>query len=375
MSDDEPLLRDAVSPVQAAAPQTAAAGLVSLLIDDAAVFPPGLAPLPSAVTAHRRIQRSGLSDWIGPLLVPAGRHSDLLPLVGHLLSDEVPLTEAPRGEAPLAKKPLDETPLEAAQGDRTQLLGIVLIAPATDPLTALQTALTSLAGVPGVSVTGVEMPLPPGTIDPGPTIAALDAMLAPGMGAALEFDSADPAAVLTALARARSQSHRLLRGKFRTGGTTTTSTPDADTLAAVIVGAVTSNMPIKFTAGLHHAVTGPHGVGGSLQYGVLNVLQAVQSAIAGNGPDDGASDGAQAVSGVGAGASEGDDARVRTGKDAIIRQLLSTDGSRLATAVHGWSANDIAAVRSIFTSFGCCGVTEPLTELAELGVIDPWEEL
>ncbi len=360
--NDEPRLRNAGRPVQAAAPPTTPAGLVSLLVDDAAVFPPGLAPLPSAVAAHRRIRSSGLADWIGPLLVPAGRHGDLLPLVGQTQLDETQLAETL-----LIQAQLNEAQLEAAQGDRAQPLEIVLIAPAADPLPALQAALTSLADVPGVSVVGVEMPLPPGTVNPRPTITALDAMLAPGMGAALEFDGSDPAAVLAALARWRSASDRLLRGKFRTGGTTPTSTPDAHTLAAVIAGAVAANMPIKFTAGLHHAVTGPHGTGGSMQYGVLNVFAAVHSAMAG--------DGAEAGPGIGPGATVGGGALVRTGEGAIIRELLSTDGPGLATAVRSWSAADVAAVRSIFTSFGCCGVTEPLAELAELGVIDPWEAL
>jgi hypothetical protein len=41
------------------------------LIDDAAIFPPGLVPLAEAVAAHRALRRSALSDHIGPFLLRA----------------------------------------------------------------------------------------------------------------------------------------------------------------------------------------------------------------------------------------------------------------------------------------------------------------
>src|SRR5699024_2195909 len=68
-------------------PVTTPAGLVDLLIDDAAVFPPGLAPLDEAVPEHRRLRASALAGYLGPFLAPAGRWDELLPL----LDDEAPL--------------------------------------------------------------------------------------------------------------------------------------------------------------------------------------------------------------------------------------------------------------------------------------------
>ena len=41
------------------------------LVDDAAVFPPGSAPLPEAVAAHRDHRTAWYADMVGPLLVPA----------------------------------------------------------------------------------------------------------------------------------------------------------------------------------------------------------------------------------------------------------------------------------------------------------------
>src|SRR5258706_15580954 len=45
--------------------------LLARLVDDAAVFPPGNAPLPEAVAAHHGHRAAWYADLVGPLLVPA----------------------------------------------------------------------------------------------------------------------------------------------------------------------------------------------------------------------------------------------------------------------------------------------------------------
>ena len=50
---------------------TALPALLAGLIDDAAVFPPGNAPLPVAVGRHRVHRRAPYAALVGPLLVPA----------------------------------------------------------------------------------------------------------------------------------------------------------------------------------------------------------------------------------------------------------------------------------------------------------------
>ena len=42
------------------------------LIDDAALFPPGNAPMPAAVAAHRRHRAAAYRELVGPFLCPAG---------------------------------------------------------------------------------------------------------------------------------------------------------------------------------------------------------------------------------------------------------------------------------------------------------------
>jgi len=50
------------------------------LFDDAAVFPPGLAPLPHAVRDHVARQSGSYADLVGPLLLPVSAIADLLNL-------------------------------------------------------------------------------------------------------------------------------------------------------------------------------------------------------------------------------------------------------------------------------------------------------
>jgi len=58
----------------AAADQPAERALFEGLVDDAAVFPPGNAPLAEALRLHREHRGSGYAAFVGPLLVPAGRY-------------------------------------------------------------------------------------------------------------------------------------------------------------------------------------------------------------------------------------------------------------------------------------------------------------
>ncbi len=69
------------SPSAAAAPSPADPALFAALIDDAAVFPPGLAPLPVAVREHRLHRTSGYAALVGPLLVPASSAAEVLGLL------------------------------------------------------------------------------------------------------------------------------------------------------------------------------------------------------------------------------------------------------------------------------------------------------
>ncbi|MEO7070437.1 MAG: hypothetical protein ABI131_08095, partial [Nostocoides sp.] len=136
---------------------------------------------------------------------------------------------------------------------------------------------------------------------------------------------------------------RLVQAKFRTGPTPAWPWPDETELAAFLRAAVNRGLPFKLTGGLHHAVRGDHpSVAGAVaqpQHGLLNVLLAVHRALGG---DD------------------------TVGLSSI---LAEPDPKALVAAVRALTEAEVADVRSAFTAYGCCGVTDPITELADLGLL------
>jgi hypothetical protein len=118
-----------------AATRYADRALFARLIDDAAVFPPGLAPLERAVSDHLHRREGPYADLIGPLLVPASGAGTLREVV-HDPRHEVSLGEAP--------------------------LQVGLIARPGTPVEEVGTALGILRGTNRVRVTGVEIAHQPG---------------------------------------------------------------------------------------------------------------------------------------------------------------------------------------------------------------------
>lgn len=285
-------------------------GLFAALIDDAAVFPPGSAPLPDAVDSHRRLRQSPACTSVGPLLVPATAVPALLELIG---DPAEPLTVS----------------LVAAPGDVAGLL----------------TAVDRATARTGLTVDGVEIAAAGGPVRE--LVTDLEPLLQRGIGVAIEIDRGHPEQ-LTTIAQLRSAAQfpatsAGLRGKFRTGGVQPGAVPAVEELAAVIVAAARDALPIKLTASLHHAVRTRE------QHGVLNVLLATGRAVA-DLPSDTDMD---------------------TATDGVAAALAVDDPAELVGALRDWPAERIAQVRAVFTSFGCCGVLEPLSEAAGLGLIPP----
>ncbi|GAA4358120.1 hypothetical protein GCM10023145_30440 [Angustibacter luteus] len=124
--------------------------------------------------------------------------------------------------------------------------------------------------------------------------------------------------------------------KLRTGGLAQDDVPPAALLAELVVGSVSRSLRFKLTAGLHHAVRAVDPTTGLDQHGVANVLVATALATAGAPVDD-------------------------------VRAVLDErDGAVLRQAVAALSAADVDRLRGSFASFGCCGVTDPLSELGVL---------
>jgi hypothetical protein len=272
-------------------------GLVHALLDDAAVFPPGDATVPEAVTAHRVHRNSWYADAVGPLLVRASQVPDLLAAVR-----------------------------------------------AGDDLTVGLVADTGLAGlVQGVGglldhedqvrLVQAEIALPQGH-DPGLATKLLVDQLALSVTTYVEVPRSGYEPALDALAEDGAE-----RAKYRTGATTSAPAPSEAELAGFLRAALDRRLPVKLTAGLHHALRGTHtGPAGAAEHGFLNVLAAVAAG----------SDGASA--------------------EDLARLLAEPAADPLLDIVAG---APVAAVRRAFVSFGCCGVTDPVQDLVTLGLLDP----
>ena len=278
---------------------TAPPALFAGLIDDAAVFPPGNAPLDIAVARHRGHRTAAYAGLVGPLLIPA---SDVETLVAEA---------------------------RAGSGDGVEPLQVGLIArPGVDP-SVVVTAVTRLADEDAATAAGAEIGWFPGWRDL--PVGELPLTLEVPRGK--ERDRA-----LEDIRAGTDEAGHVVQAKFRTGATPSWEWPDEGELAAFIHDCVRLGVPFKLTGGLHHAVRAEHD--GEPQHGLLNVLLAVRSA---------SNDGALA---------------------AVEALLAQRDSQLLADSVSDLDEADAARVRSFFTAYGCCEVTDPIGELDDLDVLD-----
>jgi hypothetical protein len=220
-----------------------AAALTLGLVDDAAVFPPGLAPYPEALRRHREHRDSWYADLVGPLVIPVsglrefadaledeGSTSDPFALV---LVGDTGLVGLAQARAAM----LDDTRVEAA--------GVEVALPVSDDLE--DAARRTLASLDVAVPSAIEIPRAKGWRD------ALDV---------IADDGAE-------------------RAKFRTGGPTPDHVPSDTELAAFISACLERRLPFKLTSGLHHLVRRTSPETGMEEHGVLNVMAAVAVATDG----------------------------------------------------------------------------------------------
>jgi hypothetical protein len=214
------------------------------LIDDAALFPPGNAPMDVAVPAHRKHRGAWYAEMIGPFLCPASR----IPELTTQLDDDAPE------------------------------LGVAVI---VDTGTGgLGEAVDTVAADQRLTLRGLEVPLRGEPLRDAArrTAAALDAALggpeddAPSYIEIPRTDGWRDALEIVAESG--------YRAKLRTGGPSPDAFPSEGDVARFIVACLELDVPFKFTAGLHHAVrrTNPDG---RQEHGFLNALLAVATALDG----------------------------------------------------------------------------------------------
>jgi hypothetical protein len=223
--------------------------LFTALIDDAALFPPGNAPMPEAVTSHLVHQRSWYAPLVGPFVCPASRLDELAARLDF-------------GSDPFGVTVVVDT-------------GVGGIGPAVD----------LVAAEDRMVLRGIEAPLRGESLTDTArrSLTALDAALGGP-------DDEEPAYV--EVPRQAGWRHALevvadsgYRAKLRTGGATPEAFPPDDHVAAFILACLDLDTPFKFTAGLHRAVRHMSSDGVE-QHGFLNALAAVAVAIDGGGAAD-----------------------------------------------------------------------------------------
>ena len=218
------------------------------LVDDAAIFPPGDAPLAEAAAAHQARRAAPYADLVGTFVV---RDTDLPALKATPLALSVVVTGGAgqvTGTAGLARK------LHVA----VEGLEIALRDPA-DPVGAARRV-----------VTAVDAARDEGLLDDHvPVYVAIPA------------SCPEP----TWLAAADEVAAAELHLKFRTGGLEAAAYPPARAVAGWIDAALDRETPFKCTAGLHNAVRHT-GDDGFEHHGFLNVLVATRQAFDGAAADE-----------------------------------------------------------------------------------------
>jgi hypothetical protein len=217
------------------------------LVDDAAIFPPGDAPLEEAAPAHRKHLAAPYGAMVGPFVVSDTRLPRLAELVepdGDPLRVTVVVTGGAGAVEPAyrwATAPgLEPAGIEVALRDLDDLAG------------SARRVVAALAQL-GTDVPAyVEPPLVPGPPSHS-WLAALD-----------EVASAD------------------LRVKLRTGGVTADAFPTEETVATAVDAALDRELAFKCTAGLHRAVRHRSQDTGFEHHGFLNVLLATRAALDGD---------------------------------------------------------------------------------------------
>ena len=213
------------------------------LVDDAAVFPPGDAPLPEALASYVGRRNDWWADLVGSFVVTDTALPDI--------TEDVPVSVVVTGGAGAIGGALAYA---AKKGRRVAALEIAL----RDP--------DDLAGNARRVQAAVDAARADGALD-DETLVYVE----------LPQTDADRGWLAAADVVAEGE-HRL---KFRTGGLEADRFPTSATLAGWIDAALDRETPFKCTAGLHHAVAHVDHATGFAHHGFLNVLLATRQAFDG----------------------------------------------------------------------------------------------
>ncbi|MFB9906472.1 hypothetical protein [Allokutzneria oryzae] len=279
--------------------------LLARLVDDAALFPPGNAPMADAVRHHLDSRSENWAGMIGLFLCPASRLPELITeLIKAKPAKPVGLSlviDTGLGGVPKAVSIVES---------RSELLALRMVEmPA--PSDVDDVWLERVSEFVPEDVIRVVEPRRPGTTN--------------GTISHEEW-----------LASVRRVADHGSWPKLRCGGMTADAFPGVNEVADFLAVSSSAGVPFKATAGLHNAVRHVDENTGFQHHGFLNLLVAT--------------------------------ARTLSGGDARAA-LTSDDPQALAEEAGSLSEAAAHAVRGVFASYGSCSLTEPVEDLQGLGLL------
>jgi hypothetical protein len=289
------------------------------LVDDAALFPPGNAPVGQALADHRQHRDAAHADLVGPFVVSDVALPEVIEAVrSQGLGEPLGVAVVVTGGAGA----IEPAVLWASRTAELALLGLELgLRDESDlPRNARRTTtvvdqLWASGDLDEDTPVYVEPPRLAGPVPPSSWLSALDEVAALDLGL-----------------------------KLRTGGTSADAFPRSAELATCIDAALDRELRFKCTAGLHRAVRHRDAATGFEHHGFLNVLAATRAALDGTPVDD------------------------------VAALLERTDPAQVVSVLDDAGPEGLTSARRWFRSFGSCSVREPLDDLRELGLVPGEEE-
>jgi hypothetical protein len=286
---------------------------LTAFVDDAAIFPPGNAPLEQAVADHVDHRDEPYAALVGGFVVSDVKVADLAACLPGVVStgstDALAVNLVVTGGAGA----IEPAVTWVSRSDGLSLRAIEFALRDEEDLAHNAQRLIHVVDSLGEQLDDVDVYAEPPVPDGSPThgwLAALDELAA-----------------------------REINLKFRTGGVTPDLFPSAARLAVCIGAALDRELPFKCTAGLHNAVRHTDPETGFEHHGFLNILLATRTSLDGGLTEE------------------------------VAQVLEQTDGAALAERTLA-DPDQAARTRRWFTSFGSCSVLEAHDDLVELGLVD-----
>lgn len=296
--------------------------LLTGAVDYAGLFPPASLPLDRALANHADYGRTPDSWMLGAFVLPLAKFD----------------------EAPAVMRGFDvEHRLQiSALGSKTETPAEFITAAGRAAATIREMGAQYGAFV---SVSQLEMPL---ATRPGASISeAYEALADVAVPVFWEAPADEAERTIVALAENRRDSAATRFGfKLRTGGVVATAFPSSIQISRALLAAIEHDVPIKFTAGLHHPVRQFHSSVQGMMHGFLNVLGA----------------------GVLAAEHGWDRLQIAAMLDDEDPTKFSCDDDSFSWREWQVSTERIRQHRALVTSFGSCSFDEPREDLRALNL-------